>query len=373
MAVSLIKKLRLLTGMLHGEVALTGPIYVDLDLTRRCNLKCLGCPYQNRELQLTVPQNEGLLDFPVARFKKLCRELTQLDVQEIILQGAGEPFLHPKHLTFVTLAKAAGLRVVQLTNGTKLDETRVRALLDSELDELKVSLWGSSATEYERHYTGSGEAIFAVVREGLQTVDRVRQEKGRAGTALVFSYILSRHNLSSVPAMIELAAELGADGIAFAPMHNFQNGRCKDALSEADAHRVHTVMDQAKLRIHALGLRHNVDTLMLRFAVGQAIWQTVPCYVPWFHLRIRTDGEVQPCGRCASQIEFGNLNTQSLAEIWNGSKIRTFRRTTLTRKGLASMLDSCDCSYCAFTGDLMKVHRFARWFAPIFRWRSTLE
>jgi len=36
-------RLALLRSLIQGEVAHTGPAYVAVDVTRRCNIHCLGC------------------------------------------------------------------------------------------------------------------------------------------------------------------------------------------------------------------------------------------------------------------------------------------------------------------------------------------
>ncbi|MEO9966598.1 MAG: twitch domain-containing radical SAM protein [Reichenbachiella sp.] len=49
--------------------------------------------------------------------------------------------------------------------------------------------------------------------------------------------------------------------------------------------------------------------------------------MPWLHLYIDTNGMVKAC--CNANITFGNINTQSVEEIWNGEPIRQFRRLML--------------------------------------------
>jgi hypothetical protein len=66
------QKTALLKGLLTGEVAKTGPFYVDIDLTRRCNLRCLGCPYHSPHINDTSPQNPAVMDISLDFFKRLC-------------------------------------------------------------------------------------------------------------------------------------------------------------------------------------------------------------------------------------------------------------------------------------------------------------
>jgi radical SAM protein with 4Fe4S-binding SPASM domain len=50
------------------------------------------------------------------------------------------------------------------------------------------------------------------------------------------------------------------------------------------------------------------------------------CAAPWVHLHTFPSGQVYPC--CLTPMEFpvGNLNNQSLEEVWNNEKIRNIRK-----------------------------------------------
>lgn len=47
------------------------------------------------------------------------------------------------------------------------------------------------------------------------------------------------------------------------------------------------------------------------------------CMMPWVHLHVDTRGQAQAC--CVGNIPFGNVNEQSIGEIWQGQPIREFR------------------------------------------------
>lgn len=57
---------------------------------------------------------------------------------------------------------------------------------------------------------------------------------------------------------------------------------------------------------------------------------TNTCLMPWVHLYIDTRGNVKAC--CSANITFGNVNEQSLIEIWQGESINKFRAATLANK-----------------------------------------
>ncbi|MCC6372475.1 MAG: twitch domain-containing radical SAM protein [Bacteroidia bacterium] len=58
------------------------------------------------------------------------------------------------------------------------------------------------------------------------------------------------------------------------------------------------------------------------------------CMNPWVHLFVSQKGTVGPC--CLASWEedktFGNVNTQNVNEIWNGEKMRAFRKSMMADK-----------------------------------------
>lgn len=70
----------------------------------------------------------------------------------------------------------------------------------------------------------------------------------------------------------------------------------------------------------------------------------LPCYVIWNHLVIKADGQVALC--CVDQcrnISLGNLQEQSIKEIWqNSEKLKQIRQEHL-KKGRASVECCKDC------------------------------
>ena len=63
------------------------------------------------------------------------------------------------------------------------------------------------------------------------------------------------------------------------------------------------------------------------------------CMKPWVHLYIRNNGDVSPCS--ISNYIYGNINEKSIKDIWQGEKIREFRKNMFKDKNL----ESCNLCY----------------------------
>jgi radical SAM protein with 4Fe4S-binding SPASM domain len=62
------------------------------------------------------------------------------------------------------------------------------------------------------------------------------------------------------------------------------------------------------------------------------------CAVPWVHIIVGANGEVHPC--CISPTALGNINDNTIEEIWFGPKYQAFR------KMLKSSRPHRDCFNC---------------------------
>ena len=87
----LFKKIQLLRGLINGEVAYTGPFFINVDITRRCNMACQGCQYHSSETRKALHGNYNVDFISLDLLEKLC---TVLPVLKGILPGCqdlGDP------------------------------------------------------------------------------------------------------------------------------------------------------------------------------------------------------------------------------------------------------------------------------------------
>jgi GTP 3',8-cyclase len=359
---TLYQKTKLFKGLLTGEVAYTGPFYVTVDVTRRCNLRCLGCPYHSPYVDVSSPVHPSILDMAPHLVEKLCKELNTINTHTLILQGTGEPLLHPNILELVATVKKAGFHTTLLTNGTLLERDLIQAFIDLKLDVVKVSLWATSPGEYQQNYPGTDPDNFQKVIEGMKLMASLKAEQKSMVPSVILHFPINRNNYQGIDALVELALATGCNGLSFAPMYNVQGALASYGLSPDEEKSTRRTLSRLRKRLNSVSLNHNIDKALLRYKIGNAIWQELPCYIPWFHVRILVDGTVQPCGRC--NLFFGNLQNNTFHEIWNGSAIRAFRLQAIRSNELPVLKEHCDCSFCCFAGDNAKVHRFFKWFLP---------
>ena len=129
------------TGMMPTPL----PTYAQLEPVGQCNLRCQMCSIQFRA---DGPPYGPPAFMPFERFVAMLDALQ--DLQELHLQGLGEPMMHPRFFDMVSYAAAKGIRVTTNSNATLLNDRRAERCVASGLACLHVSLDGANAATYER-------------------------------------------------------------------------------------------------------------------------------------------------------------------------------------------------------------------------------
>ena len=226
-----------------------------------------------------------------------------------------------------------------------------------------MSLWASSTEEYTKCYPGVKPENFQKTLNSIKIVANLKAEWQASLPNVILTGPINLYNYKSIDKKITMAHELGCDGVAFTPYKHWKGEFASAALSAEEIDILCKDLVQTKKLLESLSLHHNIDALLLQYRLGEEAWVKMPCYAGWFHTRIRFDGTVMPCCRC--YLPLGNLNESSFEEIWNGPEYRAFRVKSMMTKGLVSLSQYCDCSWCSIAKDNFQAHRFFRWIAPL--------
>ncbi len=185
------------------------PNTIVLDLTERCNLKCVMCYFSSIDRLQFAPAERsperGLL--PVETFEKIAADLFPR-ARRVALGCATEPMLHPK---FREILRIAGrYRVPDLwfpTNLLPLTEATAESLVENRVTTVAASIDGLERETYEKIRIG-GKWQRLISR--LELLNRVKEQHGSRSPKLriTFTWMKSnRHELRRLPAF---AAEHGA-------------------------------------------------------------------------------------------------------------------------------------------------------------------
>jgi radical SAM protein with 4Fe4S-binding SPASM domain len=194
----------MLTSQLEETLRLAGlrpPKTLTLAITGACNLSCSHC-----WVEAGVADAAGHV--PSETLRRLIGEFAALGGEGMRLTG-GEPLCHPDWLDLLRFARSAGFRALSLqTNGMLFDDESVAALreLDFPGFTIQVSFDGArSATHDLVRGAGAFDALMLGVR---------RLVGAGLGPRIAIFFTEMRHNLEEIPALLELAEELGVREVA---------------------------------------------------------------------------------------------------------------------------------------------------------------
>ncbi len=280
-----VRRLLLATGR---DRAPRMPDIVQIESTNICNAKCVFCP---RDEML---RRQGIMT--VELFRKIVDECVELGITHVRMHNYGEAFMDRKLVEKVRYAKQKGIREVgMISNGSLITEPVARGMIDAGLDAINISVDASGKEVFESTRIG---LKYDKVIANIERLVRLRGESGKRRPKLILSFV--RQNNS-------------ADEQAF----------IEHWKSIAD-------------KIHVTDLHNWAGTLNTESDVNY------PCYRPWLTFTVLWDGRVSLC--CADfdgKTILGDLNTHSIAEIWNAEPYRKVRREHLESGG-PDICRACD-------------------------------
>jgi MoaA/NifB/PqqE/SkfB family radical SAM enzyme len=318
------------------------PRFVQIEPVGQCNLRCQMCAIQFRE---DGPPHGPLAFLGFDDFKRLVEGFG--DIDELQLQGLGEPTMHPRFFDMVSWASARGIRVSTNSNLTLWSERRARQCVESGLDALHVSLDAATPELYERIRCG---AHFSKVIRNLRRVMEARRDAASPLHVRIVT-VLMRQNLHELPSIVRLASDEGVADVfvqylchdfeehslpeSYRPMRDFIHAQ---ALDEVPRH----VLAQAFARARVVADQCDVSLRLPPLERRAAAFEGSRCDWPWRGAYVSYRGDAMPCCMVGTpdRINFGNMLDDGVENIWAGDSYQRFR-DGLARGQPAAICRSC--------------------------------
>jgi MoaA/NifB/PqqE/SkfB family radical SAM enzyme len=317
-------------GVARAPLAEQKPVCVYLEVTNRCNLLCETCP---RTFETLEPPAD--MDFDL--FRRIVDQIPNL--QRAVLHGVGEPMLVRELPAMIRYLKARGVYVLFNTNGTLMREKRFPDLIESGLDELRVSLDAADAATYA---LVRGKPFFDRIVRDVTNFTRY-QKAHNAATPRVSLWLTGmKETIDQLPDFVRLAARMGVGEVHLQRLvfdeAGFGMARAESSLFE----RTEAEEQAAITAAQALGATCGVTIdasgatepgLSLR-QHGDTPW--AGCRRPWSLMYFTAHGRALPCciapfsARDYATYTLGDAKTQTLDDIWNGPAYRDFRADLLS-------------------------------------------
>ena len=312
-----------------------------------CNLECVMCeehsPHSSRQTSRRAAHRPPRrMDIELIR--KVLGESRGGNLREIIPSTMGEPLLYRDFDRIIDLCAEFGVLMNLTTNGTFPGRGAKGWALKivPVTSDVKISWNGATAATYERIMLGGRfERAVSNVKDFIAVRD-AHVAAGGNRCRVTFQLTFLELNLTELPDMVKLAAELGVDRVKghhlwahFDAIESLSMRRSEEAIGRwneavrltraaAERHRLPSGERVLLENIHELtaGAPQNIAPGAACPFLGREAW-------------VSAEGRFDPC--CAPDEkrrtlgEFGNLHGTSIREVWEGAGYRDLRATYMSR------------------------------------------
>jgi radical SAM protein with 4Fe4S-binding SPASM domain len=305
--------------------ALNIPLSVQLDLTYRCNERCVHC-YLDHD-------DHG--EMTTAEIKHLLDEMAEAGVFLLTFSG-GEIFLRKDFFELLEYARRLMFCVKLKTNAVMIREREARRIKDLCVESIQISIYS--------HRPEVHDAITLIPGSLKRSLDAIRFLKSQ-GLKVIIANILMTENMQDYPAVRALAAELGVESTLDPTVTPMMDG---------DRSPLRLGIDQSALRqvFRDPALIADVDEFCaIPAKADENTLETIPCSAGHTACYVSPYGDVYPC------VQFpyptGNVRRQRFIDIWRRSdqmnEVRSIRVKDLTTCTQCTHVSSCTrCPGLAF-------------------------
>ncbi len=288
------------------------PSTLMLEVTNRCNLKCITCP---REYDLGKQMDKGEMDLNM--LKRIVDEVLPC-IDSIGLTGLGEPFLYKSLVEAVHYIREVnkGVIITVSTNAHVKGIDQTLSEMDDAIDSIQVSVDGVG-DRYESIRKGAGYPEF------IQNVRKIIEITANSNTEIMFNMVVMKENFKEMVKIVDLAHDLGIDHVSFTLFN----------LAAVTGYETpyYRFFASGEFQAELENLKNSAKTYP---GINVALWDqhTPPgfrkCPFPWSHFYITWDGYLVPC--CAKpfpkELSFGNVFQSGVMNCLNSPAFRNFRK-----------------------------------------------
>ena len=294
------------------------PISVHMDLTYRCNERCVHCYLDHDDRgEMSTDEIKGILD-----------QLAEAGVFFLTLSG-GEPFMRKDLFEIIAHARSLLFNVKVKTNGLMIGEQEAHQLHELGVENLQISVYSHRAEVHD--------GITKIKGSLERTKDAIRFLRAQ-GLKITIANVMMRPNLGDQAGVRELAEELG----------------CLYTLDPTITPHIDGDMSLLRLRIPT----HELEKLMHSpelvggdadeycapaAAADEDTLDSTPCSAGHTACYISPYADVFPCVQFP--LPTGNLRRQKFLDIWNDSpqmnEVRSIRLKDLATCSGCGHLAGC--------------------------------
>ncbi len=297
-----------------------------IEPTTNCNLHCATCvrnvwgdPWEAMSMDTFQHIVEQVNDLP--------------ELSEVVFAGFGEALSHRHAFDMIAAMRAHDYAVTVASNGTLLNEKRIRRLIELGVNKLVVSIDGVRPETFE----SIRDVALQKVLHNLELFNQIKKETGAMHPILEIEFVAMKSNIGDLPAMPKLMAELQASRLIVTNVLAYTESLRDEILYGYAPQSPLLPLEQASWPVSDenwmfwgtvdLPRMHWSAERRCKFIHDRATvvgWDgsVVPCYaLSHNYAYYALDGRKKN----VSRYTLGNVNEQTLAEIWMSETYTRFR------------------------------------------------
>ena len=313
------------------------PLYLELSLTRKCNLDCLFCG--RREVDKEVKNSEEHLS--KEEFIEIVEQAGRLGVKKLHIGcQIGEPSLTTeKTISVMETAKKFDMVGSIVTNGTEFTESDLEKLIDLEWNSIIFSLY-STVPELHDEITNTEGSFRKSIMNIAKLIDR-KHDRGKKEPRVSLAFVPTKKNYKQLGEFVRLASDLGADEILVEPMIVYHEIGEELSLSDSQKSEFEDVLEEASILAEKLDIDGNFVEIKESIAeqpncsykpsdqekdqIKSRDFFSMYCFSPWLKMCVSSEGAVNPCPSLWEKKGV-NWRKSSLKEIWEGDYFKRYRQ-----------------------------------------------
>ncbi|MFZ0734216.1 MAG: radical SAM protein [Candidatus Sulfotelmatobacter sp.] len=310
----------LLEEMTAKALSLNVPLNVQLDLTYRCNEKCVHCYLDHNDHgEMTTAEIKHLLD-----------EMADAGVFVLTLSG-GEIFLRRDFFEILEHARRLMFCVKLKTNAVLIREREAARLRDLDVESIQISIYS--------HRPEVHDAITLIPGSLKRSIAAIRFLKSQ-GLKVIIANVLMIQNMQDYPGVRALAAELGVECTLDPTVTPMMDGNRSTLSLGVDPIKLRQVFRDSAL----VGDADEFCAIPAQF--GESELEATPCSAGHSACYVSPYGDVFPCVQFP--LPTGNVRRQRFIDIWRHSDqmndVRSIRLKDLTT--CSSCTHASTCTRC---------------------------
>ncbi|PIE62668.1 MAG: hypothetical protein CSA25_04190 [Desulfobacter postgatei] len=317
---------------------LSQPIYITVDPSFLCNIKCVFCGGTFIRANDPHTLKNGIM--PYETFTHIIDSLAEFSkpLKSIRLYNHGEPLVNPDFARMVKYAVDSGYveGVMTVSNGLLFTQERSKEILDAGINEIMISVNGLSDEQF--YLMTKTKVNFKKYYENLKFLYSI---KGDCVLRLKFVNELFAND-DEKKRCIEIFGEI-CDALIFESLYEW-SGLDAPRNTPENIQAIKMACEcNNKLDFPHFTPDHNIARAEVFYRdLGNGSDKLV-CPRIFYSLAINADGSVSICcGDGYHQLLCGDVNKNTIKEIWNSTKLKSYQIAHL--KGKRRNMKHCrDC------------------------------